>query len=261
MLALLHALICRLWCAAHEHQPSKPALVSASRLSSNDTISCPQQQLQPGQQQGQDSETATDAKSESSESPDAAAALAGTLQPQDAQTEAQDLSGRRRGVPDGQHGVPKGQPGVFDGQPDQQRQQAAGQTLSTLSAQEGVLHQHQIQAVHCEMLVCAIALQVLPCVAWLKQLTHTRQLAAWQDAVPCAVLALHASISAMPVSISLLVTVTGTECSITKSPNLGMQNPYCVSVQVHVSPGFSSGVDKQMSIVWHSGQAAMTAEG
>ncbi len=42
------------------------------------------------------------------------------------------------------------------------------------------------------MLVCAIALQVLPCVAWLKQLPHTRQLAAWQDAVPCAVLAVLA---------------------------------------------------------------------
>ncbi|KAL0021017.1 hypothetical protein WJX77_007158 [Trebouxia sp. C0004] len=121
MLALLHALICHLWCAAHKHQPKgKPAW-----LGSNDTTSCPQ--LQPGQQQqGQDSEATTDAKSEPSESPDAAAALVGTLR------------------------------------------------------------QHNVQT------------EVLPCVAWLKQLTHTQQLAAWQDAVPCALLALHASVSAMP---------------------------------------------------------------
>ncbi|KAA6416834.1 MAG: hypothetical protein FRX49_13210 [Trebouxia sp. A1-2] len=96
------------------------------------------------------------------------------------QTEAEDLSGRRPGMPDRQHGVLNGQPGVFDGQPDQQQQhqQAAQQSFSKPSVQEGIL----------------------PCVAWLKQLPHTRQLAAWQDAVPCAVLALHASISAMACS-------------------------------------------------------------
>ncbi len=206
MLALLHALICHLWCAAHKHQPSKPALVSSPRLGSNDTTSSSQQQLQPEQQQGQDSEAATYAKGELAGSPDAAAALAGTLQQQGMQTEAEDLSGRRHGMPDRQHGISEGQPGVFNGQPDQQQQQhqqAAGQTLSAPSAQEGVSPQQQAQAVHCEMLVCAVALQILPCVAWLKQLAHTRQLAAWQDAVPCAVLALHASISAMAVSISL----------------------------------------------------------
>ncbi len=65
----------------------------------------------------------------------------------------------------------------------------------------------------------------------------------------------------MAVSISLLVTMTGTEGSITKKPDPGMQKPYCVSEHVHVSPGFSSDVVKQISIVWHSGQAAMTAEG
>ena len=206
ILALLHALICHLWCAAHKHQPSKPALVSSPRLGSNDTTSSSQQQLQPEQQQGQDSEAATYAKGELAGSPDAAAALAGTLQQQGMQTEAEDLSGQRHGMPDRQHGLSEGQPGVFDGQPDQQQQQhqqAAGQTLSAPSAQEGVSPQQQMQAVHYEMLVCAVALQVLPCVAWLKQLPHTRQLAPWQDAVPCAVLALHASISAMPVSISL----------------------------------------------------------
>ncbi|DBA69939.1 TPA: GPI inositol deacylase [Trebouxia sp. C0005] len=217
MLALLHALICHLWCAAHQHQPSKPVLVSSPRLGSKDTISRPQQQLQPEQQQGQGSEAATDATGESSGRPDAAAALA-TLQQQGMQTEAEDLSGRRPGMPDRQHGVLNGQPGVFDGQPDQQQQhqQAAQQSFSKPSVQEGVSHQHQMQQVHCKMLVCAIALQILPCVAWLKQLPHTRQLAAWQDAVPCAVLALHASISAMAVSLSLLVTMTGTEGSIIK---------------------------------------------
>ena len=267
MLALLHALICHLWCAAHETQPSKSALVSSPRLGSNDTTSSPQQQLQPGQQQGEDLVTATDAKSESSGSSDAAVALADTLQQHCMQIEAEDLSGRRHGMPDRQHGVVEGQPGVFDGQPDQQQQhqQAPLQTLSAPSAREGVSHQHQMQAVHCEMLVCAIALQVLPCVAWLKQLPHTRQLAAWQDAVPCAVLALHASTPAMAVSVSLLVYSMGTECSnlskIKPWHDYGMQKPNCVSEHVHVSPGFSSDVDKQIGIVWHSGQAAMTAEG
>lgn len=251
MLALLHALICHLWCAAHKHSPSKLAMISSPRLGSNDTTSSPQQQLQPEQQQGQNTGTASDAKGELYGSPDAAAALAGTLQQQGMQTEAEDLSERRHGMPDRQHGVSEGHLGVFDGQPDQQQQcqQAAEQTLSLPSAQEGVSPQQQAQAVHCEMLVCAVALQILPCVAWLKQPAHTRQLAAWQDAVPCAVLALHASISAMAVSKSLLFTLTGTEGSLTSSSDPGMQKPYCVSVHVHVSSGFSSDADKQMSIV------------
>ena len=228
MLALLHALICHLWCAAHETQPSKSALVSSPRLGSNDTTSSPQQQLQPEQQQGEDLVTAIDAKSESSGSSDAAVALADTLQQQGMQIEAEDLSGRRHGMPDRQHGVVEGQPGVFDGQPDQQQQhqQAPLQTLSAPSAREGVSHQHQMQAVHCEMLVCAIALQVLPCVAWLKQLPHTRQLAAWQDAVPCAVLALHASTPAMAVSISLLVCSYGHRVlQSLKDQTLACRNP------------------------------------
>ena len=57
----------------------------------------------------------------------------------------------------------------------------------------------------------------------------------------------------------------GTECSnlskIKPWHDYGMQKPNCVSEHVHVSPGFSSDVDKQIGIVWHSGQAAMTAEG
>lgn len=230
MLALLHALICHMWCAAHKYHPSKPALASSPRLVYiNDTTSSAQQQLQPEQQQGQDSETATDARSGSSGSPDAAAALAGTLQQQGMQTEAEDLSGRRHGMPDRQRGVSEGQLGVFDGQPEQhQHQQAAQQTFTKPSVQEGVSHQSQMQAVHCEMLVCAIALQLLPCVAWLKQLPHARQLAAWQDAVPCAVLALHASMSVMAVSISL----SNLQLQAQRVPSLESQTLACRSPTV-----------------------------
>lgn len=58
------------------------------------------------------------------------------------------------------------------------------------------------QGIHFRMLVAAVALQALPCVAWLKRPMHMRQLAAWQDALPCSVLAMHASASVLLVSAS-----------------------------------------------------------
>ena len=51
------------------------------------------------------------------------------------------------------------------------------------------------QMMYLKMGICAIVLSALPCVAWLKQPRHMRQSACWQDALPAAVVAVHASIS------------------------------------------------------------------
>ena len=50
------------------------------------------------------------------------------------------------------------------------------------------------QATCLKLALCAITLAALPFVAWLKQPMHMRQWACWQDALPAAIVATHASL-------------------------------------------------------------------
>ena len=50
------------------------------------------------------------------------------------------------------------------------------------------------QATYLKLVVCAITLAALPFAAWLKQPMHMRQWACWQDAMPAAIVAMHASV-------------------------------------------------------------------
>ena len=110
------------------------------------------------------------------------------------------------------------QPGLGKGQVGPQQHKQGLQALDSppASAQHvGRLHawskpaagstvrEEEAHALHCKLLLCVVVLQALPCVAWLKQPMHMRQLAAWQDAVSCAVLATHASILALLVGLSV----------------------------------------------------------
>lgn len=63
------------------------------------------------------------------------------------------------------------------------------------------------EATYLKLVVCAITLAALPCVAWLKQPMHMRQWACWQDALPAAIVAAHASL------LCLLVGAHG-HCSV-----------------------------------------------
>lgn len=54
--------------------------------------------------------------------------------------------------------------------------------------------------VHIKIVVCCIILQALPFVAWVKQPRHSRQFAAWSDAMPYAVMAMHGAVLAILVS-------------------------------------------------------------
>ena len=60
--------------------------------------------------------------------------------------------------------------------------------------------QTDVQVLYLKMVLCAILLSALPCVAWFKQPRHMRQWACWQDALPAAAVALHASICTLWVS-------------------------------------------------------------
>ena len=50
------------------------------------------------------------------------------------------------------------------------------------------------QGTYLKLVVCAITLAALPFVAWLKQPMSMRQWAYWQDALPAAIVAMHASL-------------------------------------------------------------------
>ena len=56
------------------------------------------------------------------------------------------------------------------------------------------------EATYLKLVVCAITLAALPCIAWLKQPMHMRQWACWQDALPAAIVAMHASLLCLLVS-------------------------------------------------------------
>lgn len=58
----------------------------------------------------------------------------------------------------------------------------------------GRAHQRLVQTIHIKLIVCAISLQAMPFVAWLKQPMPPREWAGWQDALACAVVALHATL-------------------------------------------------------------------
>ena len=117
-----------------------------------------------------------------------------------------------------QHQSPvRQQPGLGEEQVSSQQHKQGLQALdSPASAQHvgrlhawskpsagGTAREEEAHALHCKLLLCVVVLQALPCVAWLKQPMHMRQLAAWQDAVSCAVLATHASILALLVGLSV----------------------------------------------------------
>ena len=50
------------------------------------------------------------------------------------------------------------------------------------------------QTICLKLVVCAITLAAPPFVAWLKQPMHMRQWGCWQDALPAAIVAMHASL-------------------------------------------------------------------
>lgn len=58
------------------------------------------------------------------------------------------------------------------------------------------------QAQHLKLLLCAMVLAALPFVAWLKQPKHMRQWACTQDALPAAIVAMHATVLCLLVSVS-----------------------------------------------------------
>lgn len=60
----------------------------------------------------------------------------------------------------------------------------------------------EAQVTHLKLGLCALVLAALPCVAWLKQPWAMRQWACWQDALPTAIVAVHASILCLLVSAS-----------------------------------------------------------
>lgn len=218
MLALLHALLCHIWAAAQTLQPSRSSSLPASQplLSMGDDKLPSQQQQrswphlpQSQHQHRQGSQCEPGGRAEQP-SIDADASDLATSAQQQVLAEAHSPCERQHQLLEGDHGAPEWQLGAQEGPSERQQPQEAHQTaghlppvLSTSAApaQWGVHDQHHTQALHVKMLLCAIALQALPCVAWVKQLGHMRQLAAWQDAVPCAVMALHASTLALAVSM------------------------------------------------------------
>ena len=62
-----------------------------------------------------------------------------------------------------------------------------------------------VQMLYLKMVICAILLSALPFVAWLKQPMRMRERGCWQDALPAAVLAVHASFLVLLVSLLTLL--------------------------------------------------------
>lgn len=58
------------------------------------------------------------------------------------------------------------------------------------------------QATHLKLLLCVVVLAALPFVAWLKQPRHMREWTCTQDALPAAVVAMHAPMLCLLVSVS-----------------------------------------------------------
>lgn len=218
MLALLHALLCHIWSAAQAFQPSSSSSLPASQLllsmgddklpSQQEQRSWPHLPQSQHQHQRQGSQCEPSVKADGPSSGADASDLATSTQ-QQVLAEAHSSCKRQHQLLEGDHGGPEWQLGVQEGTSERQQPQKGQKTADHLppvhftpkaSAQVAVCNQHHTQALHVKMLLCAIALQALPCIAWVKQLGHMRQLAAWQDAIPCAVMALHASTLALAVS-------------------------------------------------------------
>lgn len=91
-----------------------------------------------------------------------------------------------------------------------QEQNSATLAWRSMSAMHADTH-----TIYLELAVCAVTLAALPFVAWVKQPTHMRQWACWQDALPATFVAMHASLlcvlvgASCPVSLHM-VTVAST---------------------------------------------------
>lgn len=78
------------------------------------------------------------------------------------------------------------------------------------------------QATHLKLLLCAMMLAALPFLAWLKQPRHMRQWAYLQDALPAAVVAMHAPILCLLVSASYPYVLLLGHCTCPKCVRMSM---------------------------------------
>ena len=217
MLALLHGLLCYMWHSYQGRFSNKPFAASAQLL----TIRQQENNLDwPAAQEQQQSIQQLMTASVQSQAP-AGDAVIHSCKDDETPSEAVELQA-------GQHH--SGQMGEEDLLTDRQDQMPSSADIlrpghDSFSEQHLQHHRHQqqyklppaqqpdlrqmsqqhaasraarqdnLQAICIKLLLCTTGLQALPCVAWLKQPMHMRQIAGWPDAAACTVVGLHAAFS------------------------------------------------------------------